>query len=81
MLKSKDKKTKNIKNKNKTNKNTKNKNKKQQSNKEQPKLTIKEKLAQKREKIKARQEVIDLLSKSGGVGLVLGIAVFFVGGI
>lgn len=76
MLKSKGKKTKTIKNKNK-----KNKNKKQQSNKEQPKLSIKEKLAQKRQKTKAREEVIDLLTKSGGVGLVLGIAAFFAGGI
>ena len=79
MLKSKGKKTKNIKTKNKTK--NKNKNKKQQSKKEQPQLTIKEKLAQKRQATKAREEVIDLLTKSGGVGLVLGIALFFVAGI
>ncbi|MBV6621539.1 MAG: hormogonium polysaccharide biosynthesis protein HpsL [Rivularia sp. (in: Bacteria)] len=76
MLKSKGKKNKNLKN-----KNTKNKNKKKQSKKEQPTLSIKERLAQKRKATRARKELIDLLSKSGGVGLVLGIAAFFVAGI
>ncbi|MGB3650534.1 MAG: hormogonium polysaccharide biosynthesis protein HpsL [Rivularia sp. (in: cyanobacteria)] len=59
----------------------KNKNKKKQLKKEQPQLTIKEKLAQKRKATRARQELVDLLTKSGGVGLVLGIAAFFAGGI
>ncbi len=60
----------------------KNKNKKKQSKKEQPtSLTLKEKLAQKRKAAKARQELTSLLSKAGGVGIVLGIIVFFVGGI
>ncbi|MEM9923732.1 MAG: hormogonium polysaccharide biosynthesis protein HpsL [Cyanobacteria bacterium P01_D01_bin.50] len=59
----------------------KNKNKKKQSKKEKPTLTLKEKLALKRKATKARQELISLLSKAGGVGIVLGIAVFFVGGI
>ena len=70
-----------LKSKPKKNKNIKNKNKKKQSKEEQPKLTIKEKLAQKRKATKARQELTNLLSKSGGVGLVLGIAAFFAGGI
>lgn len=60
---------------------SKKKNNKKQSKKEQPTLTIKEKLAQKRKATRARQEVISLLSKAGGVGIVLGIAAFFVGGI
>lgn len=76
MLKSKSKKNKNTKNKNKFTKNN-----KKQSQKEQPKLTIKEKLAQKRKAARAKKEVVDLLTKSGGVGLVLGIAAFFAGGI
>lgn len=76
MLKSKSKKNKNTKNKNKFTKNN-----KKQSQKEQPKLTIKEKLAQKRKAARAKKELIDLLTKSGGVGLVLGIAAFFAGGI
>ncbi|MEO1373622.1 MAG: hormogonium polysaccharide biosynthesis protein HpsL [Cyanobacteria bacterium J06635_10] len=59
----------------------KNKNKKKQSKKEKPKLTLKEKLIEKRKATKARQELTSLLSKSGGVGIALGIAVFFVGGI
>ncbi len=58
----------------------KNKGKKQSKN-EQPTLTLKERLAQKRKATRAREELTSLLSKSGGVGLVLGIAVFFVGGI
>ncbi len=70
-----------LKSKPKKNKNIKNKNKKKQSKEEQPKLTIKEKLAQKRKATEARQELTNLLSKSGGVGLVLGIAAFFAGGI
>ncbi|MGB6300487.1 MAG: hormogonium polysaccharide biosynthesis protein HpsL [Rivularia sp. (in: cyanobacteria)] len=76
MLKSKSKKSQNKKNKHK-----KGKNNKKQLEKEQPKLTIKEKLAQKRKATRAKQELIDLLTKSGGVGLVLGIAAFFAVGI
>ncbi|MEA5599438.1 hormogonium polysaccharide biosynthesis protein HpsL [Rivularia sp. UHCC 0363] len=56
------------------------KNKKEQS-KEQPTLPLKERLAQKRKATRAREELTSLLSKAGGVGIVLGIALFFVGGI
>ncbi len=70
-----------LKSKGKKNKNSKNKNSKKQSKKEQPKLTIKEKLAQKRKATRAKKELINLLSKAGGVGVVLGIAAFFAGGI
>ncbi|MCJ8280972.1 MAG: hypothetical protein MJK14_14090, partial [Rivularia sp. ALOHA_DT_140] len=70
-----------LKSKGKKNSHKKSKNNKKQSKTEQPTLTIKEKLAQKRKATRERQELIDLLSKSGGVGLVLGIAMFFVGGI
>jgi hypothetical protein len=70
-----------LKSKGKKNKNKKSKNNKKQLKKEQPQLTIKEKLAQKRKATRTRQELFDLLSKSGGVGLVLGIAAFFAGGI
>lgn len=56
-------------------------NKKKQSKKEKPTLTLKERLEQKRKATKARQELTNLLSKAGGVGIVLAIAVFPVGGI
>lgn len=56
-------------------------NKKKQSKKEKPTLTLKERLEQKRKATKARQELTNLLSKAGGVGIVLAIAVFPVAGI
>ncbi len=59
----------------------KSKSKKKQSKKEKPTLTLKERLAQKRKATRAKKELTSLLFKAGGVGLVLGIAVFFVGGI
>ena len=62
-------------------KNKKKKNTKKQIKKEQPTLTLKERLAQKRKATRERQELISLLSKAGGVGIVLGIAAFFAVGI
>ncbi|MEB3217832.1 MAG: hormogonium polysaccharide biosynthesis protein HpsL [Nostocales cyanobacterium 94392] len=59
----------------------KNSNNKKQSKKEQPTLTLKERLAQKRQATKARQELTSLLSKAGGVGILFGILAFFAGGI
>ena len=59
----------------------KSKSKKKQSKKEKPTLTLKERLAQKRKATRAKKELTSLLLKAGGVGVVLGIAVFFVGGI
>ncbi|MBE9211823.1 hypothetical protein IQ247_03665 [Plectonema cf. radiosum LEGE 06105] len=59
----------------------KNSNNKKQSQNQQPALTLKERLAQKRKATRARQELTSLLSKAGGVGIVLGIVAFFAGGI
>jgi len=44
-------------------------------------LNLKERLAEKRKANKSRQEFINLLNKSTGIGLLLGIMLFFAGGI
>lgn len=56
------------------------KNKKQQKKEEKPTLSIKERLAQKRKAAQARKELTSLLSTAGGIGLFLGIIVFFAAG-
>lgn len=62
-------------------KNKSKKSKKKDKKKDIPTLTIKERLAQKREATKARKELINLLTKSIFVALFLGIPLGIIGGI